>query len=42
MKVTTNDAKTEIRITEIDNKNLYACLLEEINATHDFCKESKP
>jgi hypothetical protein len=40
MKLTTNPSKTEIHITEIDNKHLYATLLEEINATEAFCKES--
>jgi len=38
MKLTTNPSKTEIHITEIGNKTLYAALLEEINATEQFCK----
>jgi hypothetical protein len=41
MKLTTNPSKTEIHITEIGNKTLYAALLEEINMTYDSCKEDK-
>jgi hypothetical protein len=41
MKLTTNPSKTEIHITEIGNKILYAALLEEINMTCDSCKEDK-
>jgi len=37
MQITTNEHKTEIHITQIDNKQLYAVLLAEINASYEFC-----
>ena len=35
MNITANESKTEIHLTGIDSKQLYAALLEEINATYD-------
>jgi hypothetical protein len=35
MNIQCNEAKTEIHLLDIKDKNLYAALLEEINATID-------
>lgn len=40
MKIITNEEKNEILLIKIESKQLYAILLEEINSTYDFWRNT--